>query len=242
MSLLEHPGDEQLIDLAAGLVGAESEPALLHHLASCPECERRFRRTCREAELARLRFPAHRRRGAWWAVSAAAAAVLLGALVLGLFWSRSPALDPARYWFPLGKDTVNLRAGAVDPQEAVLEEAAQAYRRHDPVTMVALLEGRQLPEAHDPLKIALADALVKTGRPAQALALLDELRIDSIPQPDRDRARWIRCAALGAAGRSEEARALLAELASRPGEFAQAAERLSRLSLQGSPTSTKPAQ
>ena len=66
MSLLEHPGDEQLIDLASGLVGAESEPALLHHLASCAACERRFRRTCREAELARLRFPAQRRRGAWW--------------------------------------------------------------------------------------------------------------------------------------------------------------------------------
>jgi hypothetical protein len=223
MSSSAHVADDLLIDLATGLLAAGAEAEILRHLEACPACEARFREICRDAELARLRGPATRRRVRlpWW--GAAAAAVLLVA-VLAFVWNRPSAPEPADYWLPLGADTVGLRTSAADP-DPVLEAATRAYRRRDAAEVVALLRGKQIPSTHDPLKIALASALVKTGRPAEARTLLDALEIATIPQPDRDRARWIRCAALLGEGKTAEAREALQALAARPGEFADAARR-----------------
>jgi hypothetical protein len=224
VSLSAHVADDRLIDLATGLLPAEEEAEVLRHLKACPACEDRFRETCRDAELARLRGPAGKRRVRlpWWA--SAAAAVLLVA-VLAFVWNRPEAPDPAAYWLPLGADTVGLRTSAADP-DPVLEAATRAYRRRDAGEVVALLQGKEIPSTHDPLKIALASAYVKVGRPADAQTVLDALDIATIPQPDRDRARWIRCAALLGEGKTAEAREELDALASRPGEFSEAARRL----------------
>ena len=226
MSIPAHLSDDRLIDLARGLLPPQAEPELLGHLESCPLCEDRFRRTCKEAEIGRLRrLRAPRQRSPWW-IGAAAAAALIAAFVL--LWDRSPAPSPSAYWFPLAIERVGLRTGESDPQAAAFEAAAEAYRRRDPERVVALLRGREIPEAHDPLKIVLASALVKTGEPAAARQILHRLRIETLPQPDRDRARWILYAALVAEGRNDQARALAADLASRPGEFSEAARPLSR--------------
>lgn len=223
MSLPAHLPDDRLIDLATGMLPAGAEAEALRHLEACPACELRFRETCRDAELARLRGPRRRRRVRlpWWA-SAAAAVLLLAALAF--VWSRPATPDPADYWLPLGTDTVGLRTGAADP-DPVLEAATRAYLRRDAGRMVALLEDKVIPSTHDPLKIALASALVKTGRAADARAMLDGMDIPTIPQPDRDRARWIRCAALLGEGKTAEARGALEDLAARPGEFSDAARR-----------------
>ena len=228
MTLAAHVPDERLIDLASGLVAEAETPALLSHLEVCPECESRFRRTCREAELARLRAPAGRprRRAPLWSAAAAAAVLLVAALAF--VWNRSAAPDPAGYWFPLGTDTVGLRTGEVDADRAAFEAATDAYRRRDARRVVELLEGKAIPEAHDPLKIALASAYVKVGQATKARELLEAMEIASIPRPDRDRAQWILLSALQAEGKAEEARAIAADLASRPGEFSEAAARLSR--------------
>jgi pentatricopeptide repeat protein len=85
-----------------------------------------------------------------------------------------------------------------------------------------------MPESQDPLKIALASALVKTGKPDEALDLLDRLHVETIPQPDRDRVLWIHVAALQSGGRKREAAIAVRDLASRPGEFQEAARRLAR--------------
>ena len=179
----------------------------------------------RAAELARLRAPhARRRRRLWLPPAAAAAAILLAALALG-WWVRGRGSDPAAYWFPVDREMGTLRTGEPSAEEEVFRRAVAAYRDHDAARVVALLRDRSIPEALDPLKIVLASALVKTGEFARADAVLEDLRIETLPQPDRDRASWIRYAALRGAGRDEEARGIARELASHPGEFAAPARR-----------------
>ena len=71
-----------------------------------------------------------------------------------------------------------------------------------------------------------ASALVREGRYERALSALDSLEIATLPQPYRDRARWERYLALDRSGRAEEAREVLTDLASRPGELAERARRV----------------
>lgn len=225
MSIGAHLSDDRLIDLASGLLRAEVGSDVVRHLESCPACEARLRTAVTEAQRVRLLRPRpSARRPLWWGV--AAAAVLVAAALL--FWPPSKTADPAVYWFPLGPKTVSLRTGAVSAEEAVFEEAADAYRRKDAARTVRLLKGKTIPEARDRLRIALASALVKTGEPATARQVIQEMRVETIPQPDRDRVRWILCAALLAEGKEDEARALAVDLASRPGEFEAAAKRFVR--------------
>ena len=219
-----HPTEDRLIDLAAGLLPPSADAEILRHLESCADCEARFRTICRDAELARLLKPAARP-ASRWRFAAVAASLLLIAATIALSTRPSGHTDPAAYWFPVELETVGLRTGAPEGDEAVFHDAVEAYKRHDPDRVVMLLGDRPIPEALDPLKIMLASALVKAGEPAKAQALLTELRIDTLPQPDRDRASWILYTALARAGKSSEARRLAESLASRPGEFSEPARR-----------------
>jgi len=227
MSDLRHLGDDRLIDLAAGLLDTASESDTLRHLEGCPPCEARFREICRDAELARLHPPVARRLPRW-RFAAAAASLLLVAATIALWTRSSGRVDPAAYWFPMELDTVGLRTGGPESDEGIFNDAVQAYKRHDPNRVVLLLRDRPIPEALDPVKIMLASAFVKTGEPSRAEELLTELRIETIPQPDRDRASWILYAALASGGKTTQARAILDSLASRPGEFADAAKRAAK--------------
>ena len=224
MSETLHPGDDRLIDLAASLLPPPAASETLRHLESCAACEERFRSIGREAERARLRGPATRAasRTRWIAI---AASLLVVAVTVGLFARRADRRDDLAYWFPVDRDTVVVRAGAPDPGSAVFQDAVDAYRRHDPARAVALLEGHEIPESLDPLKIMLASAYAHTGEFARAEAMLGELRIETLPQPDRDRASWILYTALAGSGTTAEARAVAEGLAARPGEFTEAARR-----------------
>jgi hypothetical protein len=219
-----HPTEDRLIDLAGQLLPPSTEGDTLRHLESCAPCEERFRSICRDAELARLRAPIRRRVPRWrWAI--AAASLILAAASITVWTRWSDRTDAAAYWFPVDIDTVGLRTGAQDADEQVFHDAVEAYRRHDPARVVALLRDRSIPEALDPLKIMLASAFVKTGQCARAESLLAGLRIETVPQPDRDRASWILYAALTEEGKHDEAQALLQRLAARPGEFSEEARR-----------------
>jgi hypothetical protein len=224
MSPTLHPSEDRLIDLAAQLLAPQLESETLRHLEACAACETRFRSICRDAELAQLRAPASRR-APRWRLPAVAAAVILAVLSITAWTRRAERTDPSAYWFPVPIETVALRTGAPAGDQAVFHDAVEAYRRHDPARVVALLRDRSIPESLDPLKIMLASAFVKTGDPARAEALLSQLRIETIPQPDRDRASWILYAALVESGKLSEAKALGESLATRPGEFAEAARR-----------------
>ena len=223
-----HLSDDRLIDLAAGLVAGDERRDLLAHLASCAPCEARFQATCAEAERARLPRERARIRPRWaWAAAGLAAALLAAAVLIPLL--RAPAVsEPAAYWLPVETESVDLRAAPADRDAAVFAEAAAAYRSRDAARVVALLRGRMIPESQDPLKLLYASALLKTGAHEEARATLDGLMIETLPQPFRDRAKWVLAGALRAGSREAEAEAVLRDLARRDGEFAVAASRLLR--------------
>jgi hypothetical protein len=219
-----HPGDDRLIDLAASLLPPPVASETLRHLEACAACEGRFRSIGREAERARLRPPAPR----WFSrglFAAIAASLLLIAVSVALWTRWTSGHDAAEYWFPVDRETVVLRAGAPDAGSAIFQDAVEAYRRHDPSRAVTLLRDREIPESLDPLKIMLASAYTHTREFAKAEATLEDLRIETLPQPDRDRASWILYTALIGNGKTAEARAVLESLAARPGEFAGPARR-----------------
>jgi len=233
----DHVSEDRLIDLAAGLVpGGESE-SLLAHLRGCASCESRFVGVCRDLERTKLRTAPSRSRLVAIAAVAVLAAAILVAVVLIPILRSSRYVDPSAYWLPVEEETVDLRAAPPGVDEAVFAEAAEAYRRHDPARVVALLTGKTIPSSHDPLKLLQASALLKTADPISALAVLESLHVESLPQPYRDRAQWIRLGALRAAGRDAEAEALAADIASGSGEFARAAR-----SQSGRPRRKNPAQ
>jgi hypothetical protein len=221
VSAAAHPGADRLLDLAAELLAPGDAEDTIRHLESCPPCEDRFREICRDAELAKLQRRPVRRLPVTRVAAVAASFLLLAALA---WWVRAPRPeDAAAYWFPVDGETVSLRAGAPTADEQIYKDAVAAYRAHDPAKVVALLHDRAIPEVLDPLKIMLASALVKTGDARGAEDLLTTLRVETLPQPDRDRASWILYAALRDGGKKPEARALVETLASRAGEFEKAA-------------------
>lgn len=224
MSETQHIGEDRLIDLAARLLPPPLEEETFRHLESCADCESRFREACRDAELSALRRPVPRRAPRWrWA--AVAASLFLAAIWITVVSRRPDPVDAAAYWFPVDSELVGLRTGAPGGDDDVFHSAVAAYRRHDAALVVALLRDRGIPEALDPMKIMLASAFVKMGEPGRAEALLTELRIETLPQPDRDRAQWILFAALTASGRPDEARKIAESLAAGPGEFSEQAGR-----------------
>jgi hypothetical protein len=222
MSATPHPADDRLLDLAAELLAPGDAQDTIRHLESCPPCEDRFRTACRDVELAKLRRRPVRRLPVIRVAAIAASFLVVVALA---WWVRAPRPeDAAAYWFPVDGETVSLRAGAPTADEKVYTDAVAAYRAHDPAKVVSLLRDRAIPEVLDPLKIMLASALVKTGDARRAEDVLVALRVESLPQPDRDRASWILYAALRDSGKRTEARAVLDALASHPGEFTDAAK------------------
>jgi hypothetical protein len=225
----EHVSDDRLIDLATGLVPASESGTMLSHLRGCPACEETFRGLCRDVERTKLRTAPPKRRVAAVGAAAALAAAVLVAAALVPSWRSSRAVDPAAYWVPIEAEAVDLRAGIQDVDSAIFTEATDAYRKHDAQRVVRLLGGREIPESQDPLRLLYASALLKTGDAAGTLAALEPLRIPSLPQPYRDRAKWVKLAALRALSRDDDARSLAAELSARPGEFADAARRLGEM-------------
>jgi hypothetical protein len=246
-----HPTDDWLIDLAAGLLESDGRAALLDHLRACAPCEERFLAVYRGSERLALRpppgaaasSPAAIRSArpsatpgrpttaqvpAWlrFGLPAAAVAACAAAILLATgFHSRGPA-DGLDYWMPLETERVLLRSGGIPEDTAPFRRAIEAYAAHDAHRVIALLGGRTIPPAYEPLKLLLASALVAEGRNAEAQALLERLDTLTLPQPVRDRARFLLYVALERDGRRDEARAIAAEIASGTGEFAARARAL----------------
>ena len=116
-----------------------------------------------------------------------------------------------------------LRSGSAGAESGPLIEAVEAYARHDTARVVDLLTNRDLSSQHTPLRLYLASALVWQGRNTEALDLLTRLEIQNLPQPHRDRGRWILYIAQKRAGEEAAANAIARDLTSRPGEFAERA-------------------
>jgi hypothetical protein len=221
-----HVSEDRLIDLAAGLLPLNVSAPLLEHVRGCAECEDVFRRVCAEWERSRLRPAEAVASRRWFRPAVAIAAAVLGIAILIPFLRTKSVPDPRDYWVPIEEGTVDLRSAPQDENAAVFAEATEAYRRHDAEKVIELLDRRTIPASRDLLKIFLASALLKSGSAQASLDVLDALRINTLPQPYRDRAKWVRVGALRAAGRDTDATNLLGELAAYDGEFRDAARRM----------------
>lgn len=215
----EHVGDDTLLDLAHGHLDPEQRGPVLRHVQSCSACEVRFREVVRDRERARIEAtplpPARVNKTALaWVAGAAAVLACVAVLALG---RRGPAV-PAD-WLPTSSTEVFLRDATPCADQGSALRAVEAYRARDAAGVVAALHGQDLPAACDPVKLLLASALVHQGDAGAALAVLDRLRVASLPQPARDRALWMQAAALDRAGRRGDADDILRGLAAGPGEY-----------------------
>jgi len=241
-----HLSDDRITDLVLGLLSAAESEESRAHLRHCAPCEDRFLQACRESEVLRLRArpaigsfgkpPSPEAAGRWHAEPAragwrgwvawggfAAAAVLLIGILYGLS-VRTPS-DDLDYWLPVETAPIVARSGAARAPSQ-FTEAIEAYARHDTRRVVALLQGQTIPEEQEPLQLVLASALVRERRAAEARTLLENLEIETLPLPARDRARWILVAALWQEEDHFAADVILRDLAAHPGEFSDRAGRL----------------
>jgi len=230
-----HLSADQLLDLVQGLLSGPERDGMLRHLKSCRACEERFRSAGREVQILRIRaarvattppLPAiDRARPLWkrWTL-AACAAVLILATSWTLIRNSSRQRDDLDYWLPVVGEEVVLRSKPAGAESGPLLAAVEAYGRHDTARVVELLANRDLSQ-YAPLHLILASALVWQGRNTEARDLLIRWDVPLLPQPHRDRARWILYVARKRAGEETEAEAIARDLTSRPGEFAERARR-----------------
>jgi hypothetical protein len=236
-----HPSDDHLLDLAADLPDPARRAALLAHLRACPPCEARFLEVYRASERLALRplpaggapvarppraRPAAHSRWRRLGLPVAAAALLAAGLI---FIPRTPHRAPADgldYWMPLENERVLLRSAEAPSGAARFGAAIDAYAAGDARRVIALLRGQALTGTYEPLNLLLASALVREGRNAEACDLLGRLDTLTLPEPARDRARFLLYVASRRDGRLEEADAIARELAAGSGEFAARARAL----------------
>lgn len=222
-----HVSDDRLIDLARDLAPPEEREKALEHVGTCAACEERFLAVCREAETLSLTgvpsLAASRPRRI--RTFAAAAAVLLAVVSTGLFLLRNRDREDPDAWLPVEAERVMLRSMPESDDNAPFLAAVEAYASHDARRVVELLGERKIPKQYDFLRLLLASAYVREGRDDRALSVLRALEIETLPQPYRDRARWETYLALHRSGGEAEARTILADLASRPGEMSERARR-----------------
>jgi len=225
-----HLADEALLEVVHGVATPEEREAGLQHIKACADCEKRFLEAWRDRETGRLGPPprAGGRRLTRVVVPLTAVAAALLAFAVLIPHSTAPLLTPD--WLP-PNTTESLARGEGTCADAVpVAEVMAAYRSHDAVRVVELLDGRDLPASCDPLRLVLASALLHADHPADTLRVLDALQVESLPQPARDRGRWMRALALDRVGRRRETIAILEKLAQGPGEFAgKASAALARL-------------
>lgn len=229
----DHPDDDALVDYVAGL-DAENAPAVRAHLGACAECETRLRAVAGDYEAARVEAegsaapPSRRSAAIALAVTLAVAASIVAAVLIFQAATGVPERQLASRWIPVDATRVLVRGEEGTPTAEGLAVAVEAYARHDPAEVVRVLDGRSIPAGYEPVAILYADALLRESKAERARQVLTGLEIETLPQPDRDRARWLLAQARLRLGDREGALALLGALAGREGELREAAREAMR--------------
>jgi hypothetical protein len=133
------------------------------------------------------------------------------------------------WWIPVESQVLHSRS-ATAPADSSFAAGLRAYAERDAAAAIALLEAARTQEGWEDLRrVYLASALVHASQGDTALGILQGLDVQTLPQPWRDRAQWVRFQALQATGRHAEADSLLHGLIDATGEVgAMARERRSR--------------
>lgn len=241
-----HWTEHLALDLVQGLLATEAEAAALEHAGRCPGCEQMLERAVRDretgriaqhraarraagtrpramaaAEIVPLRRRAGSRRGRTAALVAAAAAAI--ALALAGPWRT---LGPRAEWLPAQGVDLRLRGAFDAPETGRLERGLQTYAAHDIRGTIAALEGLQLSGSLEHVRrLYLGSALVHARRYRDAVAILETLPDDGLPEPWGDEGRWAFFVALDKSGDRVRAGEVLRRLAGEPtaaGERARA--------------------
>lgn len=228
-----HPSEDQLLDLTRGYLSDTEQEEILHHVSGCASCEASFAEMLARQERVRSRGtlvdsgnglhlephtpgPNHhgvRRRRTVWILSLTAVAASLGLL---LFASRDHVTELAVPALPEVGARVHLRAETARPGDP-LEGGLQAYARGDLPRAIELLSEPAEGAADHVRRVFLGSAQARSGDYASAVATLQELPFDSIPDPWGSEARWALAVSLLRTGRTEMADVILRELATEPG-------------------------
>jgi len=239
-----HVSEDRLIDLLGGLLDQAAEGETLAHLKTCEMCERHFRMLVSERETLRTKpAPAvqgghivlpeystpdnviqlrRRRRVRWISASAVAAAAVLAFVIPYIL--RPATSGALKYWMPTSEETpVETPAGT---EIESLQDALRAYENRDE-RAVEMLESAPVPEgdmATDSIRrLYQASALVNEGRGARALEVLNTFNANTLPEPWRARAGWVRYLALKQVGGLDAAQAMLDQLADTMGDVGEMA-------------------
>jgi len=229
----DHITEDRLIDLLGGLLQGDAESATLAHLKHCEMCERHFRMLVTEREALRARpaprvvgghvvmpeyapasnvLPFRQRKRVRWMSAAAVAAAAMAFLLPYLF--RPSASGALKYWMPTQEEPALVEGSHDQNALRELQSALRAYEAHDTERAVELLESVDVPdgdsEADAIRRLYQASALVNEGRSTEALAVLDGVAMEGLPNPWRSRAGWVRYLALRKSGREARAEELLA--------------------------------
>lgn len=213
--LQRHLNDDDLINLAGGLIAAGDREGFLAHLRQCRSCEDRFVEVVRDRETLRSgavpstgNRPAPRRRVAAAAIAVAAVAAILAFIIL------LPRQGSLEYWLPTDRAEALLRSDPVPDKDSRFFQALAAYRDHDAAESARLLEASDVPEGYKDLRdLFLASSLLLGGRAREAAEVLDAMDLDTLNQPERRRGQWILYIALRRLGENQRADGLLDELA-----------------------------
>jgi len=239
-----HVSEDRLIDLLGGLLETTAESETLAHLKTCDMCERHFRMLVSERETLRAK-PApsvkgghivlpeysapdnviqlrHRRRVRWISASAVAAAAVLAFVVPYIL--RPTTSGALKYWMPTSEETATEAPEGTEIES--LQDALRAYENRDE-RAVEMLESAPVPAgdmATDSIRrLYQASALVNDERGAEALDVLDTINANTLPEPWRSRAGWVRYLALTQSGESDASQALLDQLADTMGDVGEMA-------------------
>ena len=229
-----HIDDDLMSDALLRLLSAAQLDSVFDHLDNCAECETRFREAASRFETLRAESvgaqPAtvgstgrddSTRTNRWRAVvralwprpalvTAAVVAVLALVVLNPLQRRHNPGIVA---WIPVDGEILEKRSAAGTAGERFWS-GLEAYRERRAGDAVEELTAATVTGPYRDLRdIYLASALVNSSRFEEALGLVEALKVDDLPQPWRDEARWVRAVALMETGDTEAGIATMEQLA-----------------------------
>jgi len=240
------------VDLLNGFLSEKERDRVFAHIRTCGACEALLQERVTDRERLRALHPVPTMEGAGasqpsglerflrmllspiqlltqkpaagLAVATAAVALIVVLVVL----PDRGEQQQGPFWLPADGTSLQLRDTGGGRDLDKLAAGLSAYGERDLAQSIELLSSIELAGSDELMRrIYLASALTHTGDHERALALLETVRANLLPEPWRSETRWTIYVCLSELNRMEEARALLNELKTEEGEIGDRARGLS---------------